>query len=221
MIQDEANLNLEVKVFKLNPDGSKGELIRIEPAFPEAWDTPNPRQILPQRPKKEDKEMPPAREDREEKTKQARSLMAQGYSMSKAARSIGVPIPTLSAWLKKGKSPKVEPKKALKETLIAPAKTLGIAIEPIPYQPAEALTKHHDIAYEIANLLDQKRQDYGVENIRKFGSYGVLVRVSDKVERLINLSGKGKEPNFETTEDTWKDIAGYAILALIELREGR
>ena len=34
-----------------------------------------------------------------------------------------------------------------------------------------------------------------------------------------NLSGK--EPNFETTEDTWKDIAGYAILALIELREGR
>lgn len=84
---------------------------------------------------------------------------------------------------------------------------------------AESLSEHHQVAEEIANLLDQKRQDYGTENIRKFGSYGVLVRVSDKVERLINLTGK--EPNFETTEDTWKDIAGYAILALIELREGR
>ena len=31
------NLNLEVKVYKLNPDGSKGELLRIEPAFPEGW----------------------------------------------------------------------------------------------------------------------------------------------------------------------------------------
>ena len=81
--------------------------------------------------------------------------------------------------------------------------------------------QHHAIAEEIATLLDQKRADYGSENIKKFGSQGVLVRVSDKVERLINLSRKGGEVNFESVEDTWRDIAGYAILALIELREGR
>lgn len=81
--------------------------------------------------------------------------------------------------------------------------------------------EHHEIAWEIASLLDLKRQDYGTENIKKFGSYGVLVRVSDKVERLINLSRKEGQVNFESVEDSWKDIAGYAVLALIELREGR
>lgn len=93
--------------------------------------------------------------------------------------------------------------------------------EPIPYTVTDYITEHHKIALEIAELLDQKRQDYGTENIKKFGSYGVLVRVSDKVERLINLSKRDDTPNFESVEDTWRDIAGYAILALIELREGR
>lgn len=90
--------------------------------------------------------------------------------------------------------------------------------EPIPYILAP---DHHDVAEEIACLLDRKGQDYGTENIKKFGSYGVLVRVSDKVERLINLSKRDDTPNFESIEDSWRYIAGYAILALIELREGR
>ena len=90
--------------------------------------------------------------------------------------------------------------------------------EPIPYTVAP---DHHNVAEEIACLLDRKGQDYGTENIKKFGSHGVLVRVSDKVERLINLSRKEGQVNFESVEDSWKDIAGYAILALIELREGR
>lgn len=81
---------------------------------------------------------------------------------------------------------------------------------------------YKQIANEIVDLLDKKRHDYGTNNITKFGSKGVLVRVSDKVERLITLTWESdKEPNFESVEDTWKDIAGYAILALIELREGR
>lgn len=92
--------------------------------------------------------------------------------------------------------------------------------EPIPYTVTD-FADHHKIALEIAELLDQKRADYGTENIKKFGSHGVLVRVSDKVERLINLSKRNNKPNFESVEDTWRDIAGYAILALIELREGR
>ena len=93
--------------------------------------------------------------------------------------------------------------------------------EPIPYTVTDYVAEHHKIALEIAELLDRKRADYGTENIKKFGSYGVLVRVSDKVERLINLSKRNNKPNFESVEDTWRDIAGYAILALIELREGR
>ena len=93
--------------------------------------------------------------------------------------------------------------------------------EPIPYMVTDYIPEHHKIALEIAELLDRKGQDYGTENIKKFGSHGVLVRVSDKVERLINLSKRNNKPNFESVEDTWRDIAGYAILSLIELREGR
>lgn len=81
---------------------------------------------------------------------------------------------------------------------------------------------YYTVAHEITQLLERKQNDYGTNNISKFGTKGVLVRVSDKVERLINLTWENdKEPNFESVEDTWKDIAGYAILALIELREGR
>ena len=78
---------------------------------------------------------------------------------------------------------------------------------------------YYTVAHEIAELLEKKQADYGNNNIIKFGTKGVLVRVSDKVERLINLTwNNDKEPKFESVEDTWKDIAGYAILALIELR---
>ncbi len=78
---------------------------------------------------------------------------------------------------------------------------------------------YYTVAHEIAELLEKKHADYGDNNIIKFGTKGVLVRVNDKVERLINLTWENdKEPNFESVEDTWKDIAGYAILALIELR---
>lgn len=93
--------------------------------------------------------------------------------------------------------------------------------EEIKSQPERAFPEHHQTAQEIATLLDKKRTDYGPENIKRFGSYGVLIRVSDKVERLINLAKRDKSPNFESLEDTWKDIAGYAILAVNELREGR
>lgn len=95
------------------------------------------------------------------------------------------------------------------------------AFNPNPPEDNDFTADHYKIASEIVELLDRKRADYGTENIRKFGSYGVLVRVSDKVERLINLSKRNDKPNFESIEDSWRDIAGYAILALIELREGR
>lgn len=84
------------------------------------------------------------------------------------------------------------------------------------------IPEHHQAAEEIAVLLDRKRSDYGVNNIRKFGSTGCLVRASDKIERLISLTwGQDRQPNYESLEDTWLDLAGYALLGLIELRGGR
>ena len=61
-------------------------------------------------------------------------------------------------------------------------------------------------------LFDKKQSDYGKGNISKFGEKGVLVRVNDKVERLCNLLWNNKEPNFESVQDTWDDLAVYGVI---------
>ena len=76
-----------------------------------------------------------------------------------------------------------------------------------------------EIADEIVNLLISKQRDYGKNNILDFGEYGILVRSNDKIARLKNLSQKDVNPANESIDDTWKDISGYAILALM-LRRG-
>ena len=68
---------------------------------------------------------------------------------------------------------------------------------------------------ELAELLIRKRKDYGPGNLAEFGDFGVLVRVSDKFHRLKTLLGSGAEPANESIEDTWQDVAGYSILALM------
>lgn len=74
-----------------------------------------------------------------------------------------------------------------------------------------------DVANEIVDLLNRKRQDYGdpQRTLGRFGLLGIAIRLNDKMERLINLTTtKTDKPNFESIEDTLKDIAGYAILGL-------
>ena len=66
---------------------------------------------------------------------------------------------------------------------------------------------------EMATLLASKQHDYGHGNITAFGMKGVLVRLSDKVERLINL--KSKKARNESAVDTLRDIVGYCVIALM------
>lgn len=75
------------------------------------------------------------------------------------------------------------------------------------------------IAKEVVELVIAKQHDYGHGNILAFGEFGVLVRTSDKLERLKNLLKSNTEPENETIEDTWMDLVGYSLLALM-LRRG-
>jgi hypothetical protein len=77
-----------------------------------------------------------------------------------------------------------------------------------------------DIVSEIADMLIKKNADYGYSNLTKHGMTGIIVRLSDKLARLENLQHKKGQVE-ETTEDTLKDIAGYAINALRLKREGK
>lgn len=65
----------------------------------------------------------------------------------------------------------------------------------------------------MVRLLCSKQRDYGHGNINAFGLYGVLVRMSDKVERYLNLRDKGVDPSNESLRDTFDDIVGYAVIA--------
>lgn len=75
------------------------------------------------------------------------------------------------------------------------------------------------IASEIAELVIRKQRDYGHGNILAFGELGVVVRVSDKAERLKHLYKTGDAPRNEAVEDTWDDLAGYSLIGKM-LRRG-
>ena len=75
------------------------------------------------------------------------------------------------------------------------------------------------VALHIADVVIAKQHDYGHDNILAFKEQGLVVRLWDKINRLKNLFWKNSEPKNESIEDTFTDIAGYAIIGLM-LAEG-
>ena len=69
----------------------------------------------------------------------------------------------------------------------------------------------------------EKNADYGDKNLLRFGTFGILVRCSDKLERIEHLfkSEKPKGEVGESEEQEWLDIAGYAMQAIRLIREKR
>ena len=79
------------------------------------------------------------------------------------------------------------------------------------------------IMFELGDLLVRKHQDYGPKNISDAPGgaiNGLLVRMHDKMERLEHLyfHRKTDTPNYESVEDTLKDLANYAIIGLMVQR---
>jgi len=70
------------------------------------------------------------------------------------------------------------------------------------------------VCCENIQLMDTKQQDYGSNNISAFGEFGVIVRLNDKMERLKNLNKMPSVKN-ESIEDTYQDIANYAVISLM------
>ena len=74
------------------------------------------------------------------------------------------------------------------------------------------------VCREITELFIKKHHDYGKENILDMEELGIAFRSSEKIARLKNLLKEGKTPEHESLEETWKDIAVYAIIALLYRR---
>lgn len=77
------------------------------------------------------------------------------------------------------------------------------------------------ITTELGDLLLSKHRDYGPRNISDAPGgpiNGLRVRMHDKLARINNLFDSGADPEHESLEDSFKDMANYAIIGLLVLR---
>lgn len=90
-------------------------------------------------------------------------------------------------------------------------------------------SKFHAVLAELAVLHDKKQADYGRKfdpfaNVRASEEWGVpgwigaMSRATDKLRRLQKFAAAGKLEN-ESVVDSFKDLAVYAIIALILYEE--
>lgn len=75
---------------------------------------------------------------------------------------------------------------------------------------------------ELMSILLKKHKDYGPKNIADAPGgpiNGLRVRIHDKTARINNLIDSGSnQPEYESLEDSFKDLANYAIIGLLVLR---
>lgn len=79
--------------------------------------------------------------------------------------------------------------------------------------------RFHQIVKEMANLYEKKNDNYGDSFGKLYSDLGPvagLVPLHNKLDRITNLV-KGGANNFESLEDSFKDLACYAIMNLIEM----
>ena len=79
------------------------------------------------------------------------------------------------------------------------------------------------IAKEIGELVEKKEKDYNKsfsKTLHKYGNVAYFIKVDDKLIRLkyMLLDNKDVDPN-ENVEDALKDIIGYSLLMLKEIKK--
>lgn len=80
----------------------------------------------------------------------------------------------------------------------------------------EQLKQIHD---ESLELFKRKNQDYG-DAFAKYGTLGVLVRISDKLQRFQSITkNQITLVEDEKLEDTLLDLHNYSAMALMLLKE--
>lgn len=92
-----------------------------------------------------------------------------------------------------------------------------------PKRPSLEFADEVKIVYdELMSLLLSKHRDYGPRNIADAPGgaiNGLRVRMHDKLARINNLVDSKTEPEHESLEDSFKDMANYAIIGMLLLRD--
>ena len=96
---------------------------------------------------------------------------------------------------------------------------------PPPTRPSwtreQYLREFKTLTAKMLEITTKKNNDYGgandpFKNFRTFGELGILVRMSDKFARLQTAIQEKRafEVDDESLEDTYLDLANYALLGL-------
>ena len=75
------------------------------------------------------------------------------------------------------------------------------------------------IQYQAYKLFEKKNKDYG-DAFARYGIIGVLVRIGDKLSRLMNIEkNQITLVNDESIQDTLIDLHNYSAMALMLLKK--
>ena len=99
---------------------------------------------------------------------------------------------------------------------------LNCAGTPACFGPVTFEDHFRELHDELLRVMVDRQRKYGPGNIPKFGMFGVLVRLNDKIERLNNMATSGglalTDFGDESVEDTLIDIANYANIMRAQMR---
>ena len=79
--------------------------------------------------------------------------------------------------------------------------------------------QHLEVQKEAHLLFEKKNKDYG-DAFANYGPIGVIVRMGDKIQRLISIKNNGINLiKTESLRDTLIDLHNYAAMAVMLLDE--
>ncbi|CAG9608025.1 nucleotide modification associated domain-containing protein [Pseudoneobacillus rhizosphaerae] len=93
-------------------------------------------------------------------------------------------------------------------------------IEPLEFKMTKT-DKHLEICRQLNNIYKQKNADYGDSFGQQYQEYGIIssaIRLEDKMKRFKQLIKNEAQVKDESIEDTLLDMANYAIMTVIEMR---
>jgi hypothetical protein len=93
---------------------------------------------------------------------------------------------------------------------------------PDDIEPTDFELDLQQIADDLVDLLLKKHKDYGPKNISDSPGgalNGLRVRMHDKLARINNLYDGNKRPENESLEDSFRDLANYAIIGIMVLQK--
>lgn len=81
---------------------------------------------------------------------------------------------------------------------------------------------HMDVCEQLNKIYEAKNRDYGNSFSKQYREYGITssaIRLEDKFLRFKNLVKNEALVKDESIEDTLIDLANYAVMTVLELRD--